>query len=99
MSNICSNSPSCEDDVCRCDEEITLENFKDHLTAKQDAIVMEWFGKNVLEIGGRPVTKDNFEDMFESWFEDATMQDIQDALIEKEEEDLSGAEANAIHAK
>jgi len=52
------------------------------LTTFEENSLQDYLVNEVREIGGIPITKDNYEDMFEVWLESLSKSEI-DEIVEK----------------
>ena len=65
-----------------CFKERTEDKAKTDLIENNLSKIQEYF-INLLEINGRPITKDNVEDMFDSWLENQSLQFLQKIINDK----------------
>jgi hypothetical protein len=57
-----------------------MEVYRENIITENNKELEEIF-VNELEYGGVPITKDNFEELYEKWLEDLTVMDLE-ALLE-----------------
>ena len=57
------------------------EDEKLKLLEENDDKIRDYFMDNNNEYGGVPITKDSYESVFEDWFNDLSLQDLQEFLI------------------
>ena len=66
----------------KCSECFSLNKFWEEITPEQEELIQDAFDAE-LEIGGMPITKDNFESLYESWSENLSLEEIQEILKPK----------------
>jgi hypothetical protein len=55
-------------------------NDERELTKFEEESLQDWFVNEVRELGGRGITKDNYEDMFEVWYSDLSWSEIDEIV-------------------
>jgi hypothetical protein len=55
------------------------EIYKLNLIEENEKKLSEYF-VNLREVGGIPITKDNFEQVFDNWLSDLTLTDLEEIL-------------------
>ena len=71
-SETCDN---CHGTGIEPDEQIILERIYDNLSDEDERKLQEEFNKSD-EFGGRAITKDNCEGLFEMWLEDLDLEEV-----------------------
>lgn len=92
----------CKGDGKELDEQVILERLIENLDKEQDEKLQVVFMR-LMEVNGIPITKENFEDLYDVWLSDIDLTRVKMFLFPEQfdkkvdEDNMSPAEARAMH--